>query len=193
MEQLGQLTFENLIQRDVVKGMSGRTAYIDEFGSFGFDFALEGVSKYYVLCAVIVDDNDLESLHAAVAEVKNNNGFRNTEMKSSLVAKNYARRGRILSQLLYINFRVVLLIANKQKFVEASPLREYKQTFIKYLHRRLYESLYHVYPKLKIIEDEVGTSEFQASFRQYIADRRPEYNLFNEYDFDYCNIHKAIC
>lgn len=52
---------------------------------------------------------------------------------------------------------------------------------------RLYEILYHVYPSLKIIEDETGSSEFQESFKKYVTTRRPQYNLLNEYDFDYCN------
>ena len=45
--------------------------------------------------------------------------------------------------------------------------------------------LYHVYPKLKIVEDEIGTTEFQASFRKYVQNNRPQMNLLNEYDFDY--------
>ncbi len=187
MEPSGQLSFDDLTVRDTIKHIPGRTAYIDEFGSFGFDFSSQGASKYYILCAVIADDSTLDSLHAAVSKVKNDNGLANTEMKSSHVGNNYTRRNRILSQLLCIDFHVILLIADKQKFVEKSPLTQYKQTFIKYLHRYLYEALYHVYPKLKIIEDEVGSSEFQEAFRQYIADRRPQQNLFNEYDFDYCD------
>ena len=47
--------------------------------------------------------------------------------------------------------------------------------------------LYHVYPKLKILEDETGTTEFQESFKKYVAERRPQYNLLNEYDIDYCD------
>ena len=84
-----------------------------------------------------------------------------------------------------IDFRVVLFVADKQAFVKDSPLTDYKKTFIKYLHKRLYNLLYHVYPKLKIIEDEIGTSEFQESFRRYVRNNRPQYNLLNEYDFDY--------
>ena len=84
-----------------------------------------------------------------------------------------------------INFRVILFIADKQAFIQGSPLTEYKKSFIKFLHQRLYNLLYHVYPKLKIIEDEIGTTEFQASFREYVQNNRPQMNLLNEYDFDY--------
>ena len=84
-----------------------------------------------------------------------------------------------------IDFRVVLFIADKQAFIQGSPLTNYKESFIKFLHQRLYNLLYHVYPKLKIIEDEIGTTEFQASFRKYVQNNRPQMNLLNEYDFDY--------
>ena len=102
------------------------------------------------------------------------------------------KRIRILSQLTPIDFRVVLLIANKQEFASGSPLKEYKKSFIKFLHQRLYDRLYHVYPKLRIIEDEIGTTEFQASFKKYVAERRPRSNLLTEYDFGYCDSKDEI-
>ena len=165
--------------------MSDRTAYIDEYGSFGFDFSSTGASKYYILCAVIVENKDIDKLHSAVAEVKKSNGFERAELKSSKIGSDNKRRSRILSQLLMIDFRVVLFIADKQAFIQGSPLTNYKESFIKFLHQRLYNLLYHVYPKLKIIEDEIGTTEFQASFRKYVQNNRPQMNLLNEYDFDY--------
>jgi hypothetical protein len=108
-------------------------------------------------------------------------------MKSSKIGGDTNRRTRIITQLLPIDFRVVLFVANKQEFIKGSPLTEYKKSFIKFLHQRLYDDLYHAYPKLKIIEDETGTTEFQQSFRRYVEERRPQYNLLNDYDFDYCD------
>ena len=180
-----QLTFDDLENQKAIQSQPSRTAFIDEYGNFGFDFTKDGTSKYYTLCAVIVEDTKLSSLHDAVNDVKNNNGLGNTEIKSSSLSSK--RRSRIIAQLLPIEFRVILLIADKQEFIKGSPLTEYKKSFIKYLHQRLYESLYHVYPKLKIIEDETGSTEFQESFKKYVANRRPQYNILNEYDFDYCN------
>lgn len=179
------MTFEDVEKQELLKQQPGRTAFIDECGSFGFDFSKEGTSKYYVLCAVIVENNYLASLHDQVNAVKTQNGFSNAEMKSSAIGSKNDRRSRIINQLLPIDFRVVLLIADKKAFTENSPLTEYKKSFIKYLHQRLYNILYHVYPKLKIIEDETGSSEFQESFKKYISENRPAYNIFNEYDFDY--------
>lgn len=186
MRQAYQLTFDDLKNQRVIQSQPNRTAFIDECGSFGFDFSKEGTSKYYTLCAVIVEDSKLSALHDSINEIKKSNGFTGTEIKSSSIGNNNKRRARIISQLLPIEFRVIGLIADKQAFINGSPLTEYKKSFIKFLHQRLYERLYHVYPKLKIIEDETGYSEFQESFKKYVADRRPAPNLFNEYDFDYC-------
>lgn len=180
-----QFTLDDLKLQKEIGIQTGRTAFIDEYGSFGFDFSSPDTSKYYILCAVVIDDENIDALHSVMSKVKQQNGFANAELKSSKIGSNYSRRNRILAQLLPIDFRVILFVADKQAFVKDSPLTDYKKTFIKYLHKRLYNLLYQVYPKLKIIEDEIGTSEFQESFRQYVRNNRPQYNLLNEYDFDY--------
>lgn len=187
MNQAHQVTFEEYENQKLLQLQPNRTAFIDECGNFGFDFEQDGASKYYILCAVIVEESKLPALHDSINEIKRNNGFAGTEMKSSSIGNNNNRRSRIMAQLQLIEFRVVVLIADKQRFVKDSPLTEYKKSFIKFLHQRLYERLYHVYPKLKIIEDETGYTEFQESFKQYVADRRHAPNLFNDYDFDYCD------
>jgi hypothetical protein len=51
--------------------------------------------------------------------------------------------------------------------------------------------LYKAYPKLRIIEDQIGTSEFQESFKKYIREHRPK-NLFNEYDFGYTDSKDSL-
>ncbi|MEZ4627625.1 MAG: DUF3800 domain-containing protein [Eubacteriales bacterium] len=56
---------------------------------------------------------------------------------------------------------------------------------MKYLHRRLYETMYAAYPKLSIAEDSFGTSEFQAGYHKYVEVNRPKRNLLNEYDFTF--------
>lgn len=187
-----QLSFDDIMQQQVVSAQPGRTAFIDECGSFGFDFSLDGTSRYYILCAVIVKNTELNVLHDAVAEVKKNNGLAGTELKSSGIGNNYKRRNKIIAELLPIEFRVILFVADKQAFVEGSPLTEYKQLFIKFLHQRLYNVLYKAYPKLKIIEDETGGSEFQSSFRKYVDTNRPTYNLLGEYDFDYTDSKDSL-
>lgn len=187
-----QYTLDDMTLQQHINTLPGRTAFIDECGSFGFDFSTEGASKLYVICAIVVKNSEISKLHQDFLNVKRNNGFANTEMKSSKVGSEYKRRSRIMHELLSIPFSIALLIADKEAFVKESPLTEHKKTFIKYLHGLLYEQLYHVYPKLKIIEDEVGSTEFQSSFRKYVEEKRPQYNLLNEYDFEYTDSRDEI-
>ena len=134
---MDQISFDDLEREEVLSSLPGRVAYIDECGNFGFDFENEGVSRNYILCAVIVNNSDLPQLHSLVTAVKNNNGFQNSEMKSSAIGNNYRRRSKIVAELLPINFRVILLVADKQAFIDGSPLTLYRKTFIKFLHQRL--------------------------------------------------------
>ena len=169
----------------MVEAQPGRIAYIDECGSYGFDFEKEGTSTYYVLCAIIVKNDNINKVHAEFDKVKKNNGLANTELKSSGIDD--TRRLRIMNQLLHLDFRIALFIADKKKFKEGSPLTEYKKSFIKFLNQHLYNLLYSAYPRLKILQDETGWPEFQESFKKYVEDHRPDYNLFNQYDFDMVN------
>jgi len=87
-----QMSIEDIENQKILQAMSDRTAYIDEYGSFGFDFSSTGASKYYILCAVIVENKDIDKLHSAVAQVKKNNGFEKAELKSSKIGSDYKRR-----------------------------------------------------------------------------------------------------
>lgn len=78
-----QMSFDDIEKQIIVQSQPNRTACIDECGSFGFDFTSEGASKYYVLYAVVVEDTKISELHNAINEIKKNNGFVNTELKSS--------------------------------------------------------------------------------------------------------------
>lgn len=185
MIQDHQISFDDILLQERVNEQPGRIAYVDECGSFGFAFDKEGTSKYYILCAIIVDSEKVEKLHADFEQVKRCNGLANTELKSSRIKGD--KRQRIMSLLLPLEFRIVLFIADKEKFSNDSPLTKYKPTFIKFLDQHLYNLLYQAYPRLKIIQDETGWPEFRQSFQKYVEEHRPSYNLFNQYDFDLVN------
>ena len=84
-----------------------------------------------------------------------------------------------------MDFRIVLFIVDKKRMQDGTPLSNYKQTFIKNMNSRMHRMLYRAYPKLRILMDETGYPEFQQSFRNYVAANRGQYNIFNEYDFDF--------
>lgn len=187
-----QISFEDLYRAEELKNQPGRTAFIDECGNFGFDFTKDGTSKFYIVCAVIIRNTDIPQLEKAAETIRRNNFGGRGEMKSSQVAADDRRRIKIINEIIQLDFSVILLIANKERFHKDSLLTNYKDTFIKYLHQRLYMNLYSAYPKLRIVEDKMGYSEFQASFNKYVISRRPEINLFDEYDFDYVDSQNSV-
>lgn len=188
-----QLSIEDIERRNSLALQPGRTAFIDECGNFGFDFEAKrtyeagGPSLYYIVCAVVVKNENITALEVEADKIRQSNGFQTGEMKSSLIGNNHRRRIKILTELLNLDFSLIILIADKQKFYRDSPLTNYKDSFIKFLHQKLYEEMYAAYPKLKIVEDEYGLSEFQSGYREYVCAHRPQLNLLNEYDFDYVN------
>ena len=179
-----QMSIDDIAYAEKIAELPGRTAFIDECGGFGFDFDKDNVSTHYVICAIVVNNDQIPSLEKRIDEIRKSK-FSGSEMKSSSIGSSHKRRANLLTELVMMNFSVIILIADKQKFYKDSPLTDYKTTFVKYLHRRLYDSMYCAYPKLKIIEDEYGSSEFQQGYREYVRANRPTFKLFDDYDFDY--------
>lgn len=175
---LGDIERQNILGDEPV-----RYAFIDEFGGFGFDFSKPSTSKLFILCATIVKSEDLEELSQKVTAIRNK-FFSKSEMKSSNIGSDDRRRGVILTDLLQLKFSAMLLIANKEDFF-SSALTNHKQTFYKFMHKLLYETLYSVYPKLKIYADKLGDDEFRNGFKKYVENNRPKYNLLNDYDFNF--------
>jgi tetrahydromethanopterin S-methyltransferase subunit G len=75
-----------------------------------------GPSLYYIICAVVVKAEDINALEAEIEKIRSKNGFQSGEMKSSLIGDNHKRRIKILTELLGLDFSLVILIADKQKF-----------------------------------------------------------------------------
>ncbi len=186
----GQLSFDDLEFTARIASEPGRTAFLDECGSFGFDFDCDGVHPYYVVCAVIVNNKNIAAINKQVDQLRATL-FSGSEMKSSKIGSKHSRRAKVLMELLQLEFQIILLIADKKAFVKESPLTEYKQSFIKFLHQKLYSSMYSVYPKLKIVEDEYGSSEFQKGYKEYVINHRPAYNIFDNYDFDFVDSRQS--
>ncbi len=178
-----QLSFEDIEKEKLLRNEPTRYAFIDEFGGFGFDFSKEGTSKYFILCSVIVKADQLASIENSVDNLRKQ-FFSNSEMKSSNIGNNDKRRMSLITEILKLDFRIIALIADKEDFYK-SAITNYKQVFYKYMHKLLYNNLYSVYPKLKIYADELGDDEFKEGFKKYVSNNRPNYNIFNEYAFDF--------
>lgn len=185
-----QYSFEDIKFNNSIALQPSRIAYVDESGSFGFDFSKKGTSRYYILTAIVVEIDNIDKLHSDFQEVKRNNGLVATELKSSKI--NNRQRERIANQLLPLDFSVVLFIVDKEQLYKDTPITLYKETFLKNINGRMYNMLYEAFPKLKIIMDMHGYPEFQASFKEYVNSKVEQLNMFNEYDFDFSDSKDEI-
>lgn len=159
-----QISLEDIEKLKHIGSQPSRTAFIDECGGFGFDFTEPGTSKYYIICAICVKDSKIDNLQQAIEKVRGNY-FGTGEMKSSTIGNDYKRRSKIIAELMPLEFRAVILVANKQAFIDGSPLTSYKKSFIKFLHQRLYNVLYHVYPKLKLLKTRRELQNFKPDLK----------------------------
>ncbi|MPL99695.1 hypothetical protein SDC9_45915 [bioreactor metagenome] len=181
-----QLTSDDQYYIEKIVQPQDRTAFIDESGGFGFDFSKAGTSKYYVICAVVVKNTIIHSIEEKVSELRRK-FFSGGELKSSSIGSNHKRRHQILLELLPLEFSIFVIIVNKMEFYEGSILTSNKKSFIKYLHKELYEAMRQYYPNLTIIEDEHGGKEFQKGFKEYVYNNQPQPDLFNNYSFKFTN------
>lgn len=157
-------------------------AFIDESGNSNLDTSKNGVSKYFIIAAIIVSESNLDKLVKEVESLRDIY-FQSGEMKSSGVANNKSRRAKILMALGRLNFKFYALCLNKERVYKDSGL-QYKQSFIKHVNGKLYNSLYRTYSDLHIIADEHGSDEFKKGFKSYI-EKNHKPDLFYKSKFDF--------
>lgn len=150
------------------------TAFADESGTNSFDFKKEGT--HFIVSAVIVDNNNLESVITQVEGIRKKH-FQTGEMKSNRIGKNDPRRIRVLKDLANVDFHIYSLVVDKSKLF--SDGYKYKKTFYKNLCGILYTELYKAYPDLNLIVDEHGHNPFMLSFRKYV-EKKHNNTLFSE-------------
>lgn len=150
--------------------MSNKVAYIDEFGAYGFQLDRPNVSSCFIICAVIVEETNIPIVESGLKDIQRRY-FQNSEIKSSKVKNNHARRMRILEKILELPFRIYAFVADKSKIYENSGLR-YKEPFYKFLNGYVYEELKLNFHQLRIVADEMGTNEYKESFYRYMKRRQ---------------------
>lgn len=165
-----------------INGQKVQFAYVDESGDPNLDLTKQGASPFYVITAVLVDAGRRDELIAYADQIRA--AFcGNGELKSSAVGGDFQRRRDILTALLKADFKFCAFVADKSEIDQNSGL-QYKRSFIKYLHGRLYKRLYRAFSALHVIADEHGRSEFMESFRVYLRERYQK-ELFDHEDFSF--------
>ncbi len=170
--------------------MDGKHAFVDEYGAFGYDFASDGCSTHFIICAIIVDDTDLSNVTTEVEAIRRKY-FQQGEIKSSKVGINHIRRINILNELKRLPFGIFVLVCDKREIFEQSGLR-YKQSFYKFINNIVYQELRTAYPKLVITADEIGGNDFITSFAKYVRSKEIPLSLFDESLFRFQNSKDSV-
>lgn len=144
--------------------MSHYAAYIDESGNHDLATHKEGASNYFLVLAVIVDQDAVPALCAAVEKVRQE-FFGPGEMKSSRVRDD--RRVKILKALELLAFKFYAVAVDKSRVHKDSGL-VHKTSFIKFANGRLYQALFQSLGDVTVYADGHGGSEFIESFRSYL-------------------------
>lgn len=144
--------------------MTRYAAYIDESGNHDLSTDKDGASKYFIVLAVVVEEEAVPELTAAVISIKEE-FFGPGEMKSSRVKEE--RRTRILNALEPLPFRFYAVAVDKSRIDKDSGLA-FKTSFIKFANGRLYNALFQNLTELTVYADGHGGSEFIESFKTYI-------------------------
>lgn len=150
--------------------MNKIVAYIDEYGAFGFQLDKPNVSTHFIITAIIVEESNVQEL-ADKTNIIRQRYFQKGEIKSSKVGKNHVRRKLILDEITKLPFRIFTLVVDKKMIYPQSGLR-YKTSFYKFLNNIIYSELSVNFKKIKIIADEIGSSDYMKSFYSYVKSKQ---------------------
>lgn len=143
-------------------------AFFDECGSTVLNTP-EGESDLYVAVAVIVDEENVESLSSQLDQIAllRRNG---AEFKHTKIGNKHELRERILNDIAKLDFRYIALVVNKRLLHDCKGLA-FRASFYKFINRKLYLHLGRLLSgaHLKIIADQYGSKEFMESAQGYFS------------------------
>ena len=131
-------------------------AFIDESGNTDLDTLKQGVSKYFIVCAVIIDEDKVDALKIEVEAIRKKY-FQTGEIKSSSVRDrdDHARRIKILENIQQLNFKFYAIAVEKQALSRDGGF-PYKKSFLKFINGLLYKQLFENFPSITVFADEHG-------------------------------------
>lgn len=139
--------------------------FVDEYGDAHLATEKEGATAYFIVTAIIVTAN-LADVRERAEEIRRV-FFQTSEMKSSKVGENDARRLLVLRRICELPIKTYTVAVDKREISKTSGLA-YKPAFFKYVNRKLYSRIYDVYEHVRLVADEHGSEAFMRGFEKYI-------------------------
>lgn len=152
--------------------------YIDESGSYGFNFANH--NTHLVVTAVLVEKGEKTKILEECINQIRDEIFNGAELKSSRLKDK--TRHRVFNRLRDLDFKFFSLIVDKRNIFDDSGLRNWKESFYKFLYKQLYTKLFNTFPNLNIYADELIDKVFLDGFQKYLLNHTQN-TLFQQIRF----------
>lgn len=148
--------------------------FIDESGDTNLPNGKSGRSRFYILNAVIVNSEEIETVRAQADAIRVKHKLSEIHSADMRTDK---RRITVLSDAVELNIKSYTFAVDKEEIDKSSGLG-FKDSFYKYINRKFYERLVQNWGDVEICVDEYGTESFMKRFREYLA-REDKMNLFS--------------
>lgn len=158
------------------------SVFVDESGdtSLDPDGQKQGGTRFFVIAAVIVRAEDLDTARSAAEGIRKRY-FQTGEMKSSRLRN--PRRLEILKAFGTVPYSSFFLVTDKSRFVRPGGFA-YKRSFFKYLNNRLYQRIHEAFEEVDVFADQHGDDAFMRGFEKYL-DGKLQPELFRSRTFSF--------
>ena len=157
--------------------VKNKYGFINERGSYNFDFNDENESKTFMVSCIVVNENQLEQL--------------NTE--SSFIVKDFLKADNLIDEdlkwtmkkvalkdLSHLDIEIFIFLVKKERLKEEYGIKD-KESFLEFLNGILYTDIIAAYPHIKLISNELIEKEFLKEFDKYLIEKHSP-DLLGEYD-----------
>jgi hypothetical protein len=169
--------------------MPGLHAFTDEYGDSSLATEKSGVTTFFIITAVLVDDEQVTQQRLTAHDIRSRY-FGPGEMKSSSVGTDDARRRELLQELSALRMSTYTLAVDKRELDQEGGLA-WRKSFFKFLNRRLFERIYKLLDNVKLVADEHGREKFMKGFVAYV-DRTLPLTLFTRRQFGFAKSSEEV-
>jgi hypothetical protein len=160
----------------------GIHAFTDEYGDASLATEKAGVTTFFIVTAIVVEDRVLAEQRARANAIRAQ-FFGPGEMKSSGIGSDDDRRRRVLERVCELEVTTYTLAIDKRELDRDGGLA-WRPSFFKFINRRLFDRIYRMVNDVRLVADEHGREEFMAGFVKYV-DRKLPLNLFTRRAFGF--------
>lgn len=166
--------------------MTRKIGFIDEYGDKSIHFEKNGVSLFFIVTAIIVEDDKIEFIKKEFNRVATNFTKADEIKSKSKQFRNLKNRLEFLKQIDHLDYKVYSIVVDKRKIFEDSGL-QFRNSFFKYVNGLLDRELYDYFPFLELIADKHGDDEFMQEFISYIELNHKQVELFRGPTFKFAD------